>query len=213
MALYRHGCRASPGDYCHLPVPAAPGPHRPRLQPRLQRLGALAVRRVPHQHPTRLSRRPHSALPLPLPQHRLQNPPVRVPPPHLPRRHWSPRQDRRPKRHQLSPHHRNHSPLPPHHGDRLRALQDRRHLYHSKDTPRRARIGAHLSHGRALLRSLHRSQQYGLRPRPQPVRPPPQAHYTLLSPPQRQPARQGGAPPLLAGTPARGQLFQLARRG
>ena len=79
------------------------------------------------------SHSPHPPLPLPLPKHHLQISPLRIPTPNLPRRHRRPSQKRQLRSDKLPPHHRNHPPLPPYHGDRQRTQQDSRDLHRAKD--------------------------------------------------------------------------------
>lgn len=64
-------------------------------------------------------------------------------------------------RHQLPSLHRDHSPLSPHHGVGIRALQNSRHLHRSEDLAGRSRLGVHLSDIRAILRRGHRLELDG----------------------------------------------------
>jgi hypothetical protein len=61
------------GDRGHLPPPLPPRPHRARLQPRLQRAGAPAVRRVAPRHARAVSPSARAPLPLPISQHGVQD--------------------------------------------------------------------------------------------------------------------------------------------
>lgn len=103
----------------------------------------------------------HPPLPLPIPQHHLEIPPLRIPPPHLPRRHWRTSQKRQLGGDQLPPHDGNHPALPSHHGNGLGAQQDRGHLHCAKDPARRHGAAIHLPDVRALLRRGHRAVEYG----------------------------------------------------
>lgn len=62
---------------------------------------------------------PHSALPIPIPEHYLQVETLRISAIDLTRCHWCSSQERFVRCHQLSPDDRDHSPVPPYYGDRL----------------------------------------------------------------------------------------------
>lgn len=64
-------------------------------------------------------------------------------------------------RHPLPSLHGNYTPLPPHHGDRVGTLENRRHLHRSKDPAGRDWLDVYLPHLRAILCRGYRSQQYG----------------------------------------------------
>lgn len=55
--------------------------------------------------------------------------------------------------------------MPPDHGDRVRTVQDGRHLYRTKDPARRPGSRLHLSDVREVLRRRDRAQQHGQRAR------------------------------------------------
>jgi len=96
--------------------------------------------------------------------------------------------------------------VPAHYGDRLRALQDGRHLHRAEDPARRDGSRVHLRDGRALLRGLDGAGQPGGDAGGAAVGAAAQAHRALLPPPLGQRARARGAAAVLAGRAARHDL-------
>ena len=204
VAFVRDDGHAPAGDRGDLPDAEPAEPDGAREQPRLQRASAAPVRRVASRDARSVPRRARAPLPLPVPQHGEQEPALRIPAINVAGRGRRAREDGRLGRDKLSPADGDHPALPAHHGDRVRAQQDRGDLHRPEGAARRRGADVRLRHGRALLRRRHRPRQHGPGPRRAALDPTAQAHRPVLPPPERQPPRARGAstvPPRRAPRP------------
>ena len=95
LALFWHDLGAAAGDRRDLSAALAAFADGAGVEPRVQCPRAAAVRRLAPRDADALPERAHPSLPLPIPQHRLEDTPLRVPEADLARRHRRARQGAR----------------------------------------------------------------------------------------------------------------------
>lgn len=121
----------------------------------MQRAGASTERRLTSRNALVLPPGAHPAVPLPVPAHIVEDPTVRVSALDQPRGDRRAGEDRRAGGDHVPAHHRNHPAVLAHHGERLRAVEDRRDFHPPEDPAGRQRLVLHLPDLRPLLARRH----------------------------------------------------------
>ncbi len=136
MALLWHDGGTSARDRVHIPAAVAAAPDAGHLKAVLQRPRTPAVRGVAPGDPQPVLAVPPRPLPVPVPQHCVHVSPVRVPAPDVAGSDRRAGQGRPRGDHFLAAD-RDHPALSAHHGQRLGALQDGRHVHYPEggDSP------------------------------------------------------------------------------